>query len=115
MMASAALMFVRSFVRPPETVEVGADEPSDFRRLTPFEAARTTIAIILTTAYILLIQPLGFFTASFIYIPVSAYALGLRNHVAIWSGTVIYIAASFYIFRFIFRTPLPQEALLRLF
>jgi hypothetical protein len=114
MMFAAVLMLIRSVLRPPAMAD-NADEAvsSDFRRLTPEEAVRTTIAIVLTLFFILLLKPLGFFTASLLYIPLSAYALGLRNHVAIWLGTIIFLGFSYYLFRIVFRTPLPPEAILR--
>lgn len=114
MVAAAFLMLLRSVLSPPAMLDTAsAEEPSDFRRLTPEEAARTAIAIVLTLAYILAVKPVGFYTASIIYIPLSAYTLGLRNHLAIWIGTVLFLGFSYYLFRIVFRTPLPEEAILR--
>jgi hypothetical protein len=114
MVFAAILMLIRSVLRPPAMAD-SADETvsSDFRRLTPEEAVRTTIAIVLTLFFILLVKPLGFFTAAFLYIPLSAYALGLRNHVAIWLGTILFLGFSYYLFRIAFQTPLPSESILQ--
>jgi hypothetical protein len=114
MIFAAILMLIRSVLRPPAMAD-SSDETvsSDFRRLTPEEAVRTTIAIVLTLVYILLVKPLGFFSASVLYIPLSAYMLGLRNHLSIWLGTILFLGFSYYLFRIAFRTPLPSEAILR--
>jgi len=116
MMVASAILFVRAFVRLPTEADVIDEEiSSDDRRLTKDEVVRVSIAIVLTTAYIALIVPLGFYTASLLYIPISAYALGQRQHVLIWVATLIYIGAGSYLFTQVFFTPLPRELIFRLF
>lgn len=115
MIAAALVMLVRSVFRPPILTITEDDAPSDFRRLTATEAARSAIAIVLTMIYIALLKPIGFFTASAIYIPATAYGLGMRNHLVIWLGTAVYIVFTYFLFLKIFHTPLPAELLLKFF
>jgi hypothetical protein len=114
MMLSAAVLLVRSFVRMPTEADLDDEISSDDRRLTMLEVVRVALAIILTIAYIALIVPLGFFTASALYIVISAYALGLRNHLAIWLTLVIYLGGAYFLFEHVFFTPLPEELINRL-
>lgn len=102
MMICSVILFVR-----------GLFWPTEGERMTPDEMRRVGISMALTIAYVALIVPLGFFTASIIYIPLAAYVLGLRRHLLIWGATAIYMAGVYYLFVRIFYTPLPRELIFR--
>lgn len=88
--------------------------PTEGSPLSRGERRRVALAIVLTLAYIVSIVPVGFFTVSLIYIPLTAYVLGLRQHLMIWATTFVFLFAIHYIFERLFYTPLPRELIFRL-
>jgi putative tricarboxylic transport membrane protein len=103
MIICSIALFIRGFI-----------SPTDDERMNAGEIRRVALSIVLTLAYVALIVPIGFFTASLIYLPLAAYALGLRRHVLIWVTTIIYVFGIYYLFARIFYTPLPRELIFRL-
>ena len=104
MIVCSVALFVRGFLSPTES-----------ERMSSGEIRRMALSIVLTIAYVVLIVPIGFFTASLIYLPLAAYSLGLRRHVLIWVTTLIYIGGIYYLFARVFHTPLPRELILHIF
>jgi hypothetical protein len=88
--------------------------PTHGQALTAGERRRIALSIALTLGYIVAIVPLGFLTASLIHIPLTAYVLGMRQHVMIWVTTLLFLVTIYYVFDRFFYTPLPRELIFRL-
>lgn len=98
MILASVCLFARSFFR-----------QSEGERMTGPELRRMVVAIVLTIGYIALIAQIGFFTSSVLFIPLTAYTLGLRRHVLIWVTTAVYLSFIYILFVQLFYTPLPRE------
>lgn len=108
MMAVSVIMFVRA-VFWPAAVPKG---------IAPMEAADVKVVatcVALTLIYIALIVPLGFLTASVLFIAAVSYSLGMRNHPAIWLTAFGFVGCLWFLFVRIFHTPLPADLIARLF
>lgn len=101
MMVCSAILFVRGLIR-----------PTPFEALAEGDGPRIWVSMVLTVAYIVAIVPLGFLLASLIYVPIAAYALGLRKHIWIWITNFLVIGIVYYLFVRIFHAPLPQGYIL---
>ena len=108
MMVISVIMFVRSIVWPQAV-------PEGVKKLTRTEAGTMAICVVVTTIYIALISPLGFATASILFIAATSYVLGMRNHLAIWGTAAVFVGILYYVFVRIFHTPLPRELIFNLF
>jgi putative tricarboxylic transport membrane protein len=62
-----------------------------------------------TTAYVVAVAYIGFFTASIVYIPLVAWLIGLRQHWLNALVTVIFLLATWLVFVALFARPLPKE------
>jgi hypothetical protein len=71
--------------------------------------------ILLTIVYIVAVDYLGFVTSSLVFIPVTAYLLGVRNLFLIAATAVIFVSAVAFLFKIVFGVPLPPEYLWRFF
>lgn len=104
MMICSAILFARGVFRPT------SGEP-----MTGPEMVRVGVVIVGTLVYIVAVDFLGFVTASFAYVPLTAYYLGIRNHVLVWASTLIFVTVVAFLFRTIFHVPLPRELVLTWF
>ena len=104
MIAASLGLLVKSFVR-----------PSAIAPMTREAMLRVTVAVVLTLLYIVGVAKLGFVTSSLIFIPATAYALGLKRHVMIAVSTVLFVVFVHLLFKAIFGTPLPPDLILTLF
>lgn len=75
---------------------------------------RIGVTIGLTILYVAGVRFLGYVTASVIFIPVTAWFLGVRRPVLLAATTVVFVGVIAYLFREIFSIPLPREAILAL-
>lgn len=74
--------------------------------------ARPFVAfLILSTVYAVAIAYLGFFTSSVVYIPLTAWMLGLRRHGLNAIVTTVFLVATWLVFVALFARPLPPEFL----
>lgn len=81
----------------------------------PVNMTALGLSIAATLGYVALLAPLGFLTASLIYVPVAAYLVGVRNHKLIWATTILFVGGIYLLFTGPFHTPLPRELITRLF
>jgi putative tricarboxylic transport membrane protein len=106
MMAAAVAMGVRPFLirmeQPLETIDRGS-------------MLRVGMVIGLTFIYVIGVAWLGYATASVVFIPVTAWLLGIRNISLIAATTIVYVGIITFLFRQVFSIPLPREVLLGLF
>lgn len=108
MMVVSALMFVRAVFWPKMV-------PEGTPRMDPADVKRTAICVLVTIVYVALIQPLGFATASIAFIIAIAYAMGFRNHPALWLTAVLFVGALYFLFVRVFHTPLPEDIIFGMF
>jgi hypothetical protein len=87
-----------------------AGEPEFDREAT----IRIGVVIGLTILYVAGVRLLGYVTASVIFIPVTAWFLGVRKPALLAVTTVIFVGVIAYLFRQVFSIPLPREAILAL-
>lgn len=104
MVAASLGLLVKAFFR-----------PSTIAAMNRQEIARVAASVVLTLLYIVAVAKLGFVTASLIFIPATAYTLGLKRHVLILVTTVLFVASVHFLFQAIFGTPLPRDLILTLF
>ena len=105
MMICSVLLFVQSIYRPSAREEKPAGA-----------GWKVAVCIAGTVALIIAVDYIGYITAGFIYVPLTAYFLGVRNHVAIWFSTAFFVVLVAYLFfRSVFHVPLPKELILTLF
>ena len=100
MMIVSAIIFLRAVFWPRLI-------PEGMPRMERSDAWRTGISVVLTILYVALLVPVGFITASIVYIVAISYILGLRNHMAICLTAVIFVGLLYYLFVVVFHTPLP--------
>lgn len=103
MMIASTILFFR-----------GMRGPAGGERLEPGSAFRIAGVIILTILYIVAVDSLGFVTSSLVFVPATAYFLGIRNHLLIWLATILFVVTVAYLFRNVFQVPLPRELVLTL-
>ena len=72
------------------------------------------VVIGLTVLYVAGVRFLGYVTASVIFIPVTAWFLGIRKPVLLAATTAIFVGTIAYLFREVFSIPLPRETILGL-
>jgi hypothetical protein len=101
-----AALFVRSFTNSPSAPR---EEPQSVSVLAG--------AILLGAGalYAFLMTEVGFLTATSIFVPITAYACGLRKWKWIVFGTVAYVALAWLVFIRMFDAQLPRELIMRLF
>lgn len=104
MMAASLGLLIKGFLRPTRI------EP-----LTREGMLRVGTAVVLTLLYIVGVAQLGFITSSLIFIPATAYLLGLKRHLLILATTLPFVAGVHFLFQAIFGTPLPPDLILTLF
>ena len=116
LIVAAVVLFFRR-----EPLAVEADNRSSGATESPAQKASFNqmfaipVALGLAVLYVIGVRWIGYITSSALYVPLSAYVLGLRNWVWIVAGTVIFVAASSVLFIEVFKAPLPPERLLTWF
>ena len=83
-------------------------------RLDPQETRRLITLAVLTLAYALAMQLIGFFTATVLFLPVAGIALGYRQWFGLTVATVGFVVLLYAVFGVLLRTPLPRERVLEL-
>lgn len=73
------------------------------------EFRRLIIIAALSLVYVLMIPVLGFFSATVLFIPITAFWLGLRNLKVIALATVGFTGLLYVTFNMVLNTPLPPE------
>lgn len=96
---------IRELVRGPS----GAAVPALFRH-----RARFAIALALIVAYAVIFPIIGFFTTTFVFIPVFVAAMGMRRHWMTLFSSVAFVAAIYVLFVVLLRRRLPEELLIEL-
>jgi hypothetical protein len=104
MMAASLGLLIKAFIK-----------PSAIAPLAREAILRVAAAVVLTLLYIVGVAKLGFITASLVFIPAAAYALGLKRHLLVWVTTVVFVASVYVLFETLFGTPLPRDLILTLF
>ncbi len=104
MMICSALLFIR-----------GLRNPTTGERMAADAVLRVAAVILLTIIYILAVDNIGFVTSSVVFIPLTAYVLGVRNYLMIGLSTFIFVFGVAFLFRQVFYVPLPPELLLTYF
>ena len=98
-MALLGLMIALRAINPPIQVE---------RDLLP-EPKRFAIAAIISVAYVGLVVPLGFYTASALLMLLLPFALGCNRPVYLAAMAIVFIALVFTVFTVVLKKPLPAE------
>lgn len=108
MMVASAVIFLRAVFWPTAI-------PEGTPKMELPDAKIIGLCVLMTLVYIALIVPLGFVTASIIFIIAVCYALGMRNHLAIWLTAFGFVGLLYFLFVRVFHTPLPADVILGLF
>jgi hypothetical protein len=83
-------------------------------RLDPAETRRLLTLAGLALLYALAIVHVGFFTSTFLFIPLAAFLLGYRSARGLIVSTAAFALLLYAVFGLLLRTPLPPELILRL-
>ena len=104
MVVLSVLMFVKSWLKSGRS-----------RTFEPFfiHHKRFLLSTLMALAYIAGVQYLGYYSASLVFIPAAAWALGYRNRFVMAGTTVCYLLFIFVVFDQLFDRPLTQEFFLR--
>jgi len=101
----AFALFIRSFFKTQaERVETEEAKESD---------RPVYIALGLAVLYVIATDYLGFISATLLFIPASAFCLGLRNWITIAATTIIFVGLTAFLFRHVFYVILPPDLLFR--
>ncbi|MEM5543665.1 tripartite tricarboxylate transporter TctB family protein [Sulfitobacter sp. AS92] len=73
------------------------------------------IAAVLSTIYVALVVPLGFYTASFLLMLALPVALGFRQGIYALIVALVFMILIYLVFSLLLEKPLPREALLFIF
>jgi predicted permease len=84
-------------------------------RTGPFfrNATRFVVALLLIVAYVLIFPRIGFFTATALFIPVFAVAIGSRSIANLVLGSAIFTVGAWVVFVVLLGRRLPPEKLLQ--
>jgi hypothetical protein len=106
MMLAATVLIVRDLAgRAPAFV-------SEFDRAA---ALRIAMVVVASLIYVAGVASIGFVTASVVFIPATAFLLGVRNVWEVAIATVVFVGGIAFLFRHVFGIPLPREVILALF
>jgi hypothetical protein len=106
MMLAATILILRDLAGRSPRLDLGIGKAA---------ALRIGMVVMLSLIYVAGVASIGFVTASVIFIPVTAFLLGVRNVLEVTLATVIFVGGIAYLFRHVFGIPLPREILLALF
>ncbi|MCE2452412.1 MAG: tripartite tricarboxylate transporter TctB family protein [Nitrospinae bacterium] len=104
MIVLSVLMFIKSWLK---SVRSSTFEPFFIHN------KRFFLSAFMALGYIAGVQYLGYYSASLIFIPAAAWALGYRNRFVMAATTVCYLLFIFVVFDQLFDRPLTQEFFLR--
>lgn len=93
---------------------VSAEEDAAIPAATPGSVKRLLVLAGLTGAYTVSIPWLGFYTATFLAIPVISGAIGYRNLPAMLLSSCVFTVVVYGIFKLFLAVPLPEELVVRL-
>ena len=104
-MVLAGWMMLRSFV-----VASWRDKVTE-----PFflHFGRFAITVSSMGLYVVAVEHIGYYTATILYLPLSAWVLGYRHRIVLALTTVGYIAFAFLVFDLVFELQFPEELFLR--
>ena len=102
MMLASVIMFLRAWFWPQMV-------PPGIPKMELADIRRTAACVAITVAYVALIETLGFATSSILFIVVISYAMGYRNHLALWLTAVLFVGTLYTLFVRVFHTPLPTD------
>lgn len=111
--ASAAMIVLRTLRKPP--LQVSADKPmmrQFYEKVFPMRHILFTAVIVF---YMVLLEPLGFISSSFLYLMASSLVLGERRYVRMTIVNVLSLAAVYLVFQTAFSVVLPTGPIERLF
>lgn len=86
-----------------------ARRSSDLRRRLTDAPLNLIIALLIATAYVALVVPLGFFTASVLLMLAMPAALGFRQPIYLAVMAAVFIAIVWVVFSVVLEKPLPAE------
>ena len=113
-MVASAIVFIRGTLRKPP-VETSPESPASrqfYEQIFPLRHMLFTAVIV---AYMLLLEPLGFITSSFLYLMASSLVLGERRYVHMTILNVLSLATVYLVFQTAFSVVLPTGPVERLF
>ena len=76
--------------------------------------AKLVTAALVSTIYVALVIPLGFYTASFLLVLAMPLALGFRRLVYALTVAVVFMSLIYLVFSVLLEKPLPRELILSL-
>jgi hypothetical protein len=85
----------------------GSDETAPFM-IAP---GRLLIGVMAMAFYIAAIETVGFYPATAVFVPATAYALGARNHVTVLIGSVAFLIFAYVVFDVFFERVMPAGLL----
>lgn len=83
-------------------------------RVDRTEARRLITLAVLAPLYVLAIEQIGFFTSTFVFLPLAGFALGYTSLRGLAVSTLAFMALLYAVFGLLLRTPLPPERLFQL-
>jgi len=81
----------------------GPDDSTAFMRAP----GRLLIGVAAMAVYIVAIETAGFYPATAVFVPATAYALGARNHLAILIGGIAFLIFAYVVFDIFFERVMP--------
>jgi putative tricarboxylic transport membrane protein len=111
--ASAVMIVIRTLNKPP--LQVSADNSVTrqfYEKIFPMRHILFTAVIVL---YMILLEPLGFITSSFLYLLASSLVLGERRYMHMVVVNVLSLAVVYLVFQTAFSVVLPIGPIERLF
>ena len=113
MCVSSLVIIFRELKKPVPELKLGKTlAQSFFEKVFP---ARHMIFIFVLIAYMFLLEPLGFITASFLYLVAASLVLGERRYVHMIVSNVVSLAVVYLVFQTAFSVVLPEGLLERMF
>ncbi|WP_028954920.1 tripartite tricarboxylate transporter TctB family protein [Sulfitobacter sp. 20_GPM-1509m] len=89
-------------------------QPTDQPRALVNAPAKLVTAALVSTIYVALVIPLGFYTASFLLVLAMPLALGFRRLVYALTVAVVFMSLIYLVFSVLLEKPLPRELILSL-
>lgn len=112
----SAVLIIRSWPRSISHVEDTPQQSDALAVAKPFliNPRRFVIGITTTAGYVSAIVPLGFYTASALFVVAASILLGERRYWIVLVAASAFVALSYLIFGVLFERPLPKEFFLSL-
>lgn len=87
-------------------------QPTDRPRTVIEAPAKLITAALISTIYVALVMPLGFYTASFLLVLAMPLALGFRRVVYALTVAAVFMSLVYLVFSVLLEKPLPRELIL---